>query len=405
MQQLGPDANGQDLSEFAYSLAVIADSKSGAVPGVSEQETANVLAKVTGLLVERVSGADARSVSVQSISNVLWANAKLRVAPAAGQTEALLQALARSGTADMGNSSTAAQSIANALWAVSEVQELSGTGLKVQDAVWEQLLSPYRLLQLAAGGPHAVSSTLRALGQLATADGHTLPVPFAQHCAAQLVYGPTAVRVGEWSPVDIAAAFWGCSKIGVKQVSFLQSAAAGASNWLPSATAPNINKIAWACAKLRFRDQQFLEALMHQGKQLMQHDKQLEHVTPSSEERANLAATLSWAAAVLNLPELSGDVKALLVSSGIRHMQEPLSPAVARMLWRLHTWLLHEHLMGGHGLSRLLTDQQLAACAAASRHTHRISPAQNPVRRSAAAEVPGQQEGQKDDEQDKCKLD
>ena len=53
-----------------------------------------------------------------------------------------------------------------------------------------------------------------------------------------------------------------------------------------------------------------------------------------------LAAAAAAAAAVFAL-QLAGDVKALIAAAAIKQQEEPLSAADARLLWRVHGWLLH----------------------------------------------------------------
>lgn len=86
-----------------------------------------------------------------------------------------------------------------------------------------------------------------------------------------------------------------------------------------------------------------------------------------------LATDLSWSIAVLNLGHLAKDIAQLIRASGIKQ-ESSLHPRNARRLWVVHAWLAKHKLAGGHGLQRLLTEQQLAFCAAASRHTHRLTP-------------------------------
>lgn len=88
-----------------------------------------------------------------------------------------------------------------------------------------------------------------------------------------------------------------------------------------------------------------------------------------------LATDLSWSIAVLNLGHLAKDIAQLIRASGIKQ-ESSLHPRNARRLWVVHAWLAKHKLAGGHGLQRLLTEQQLAFCAAASRHTHRLTPPQ-----------------------------
>ena len=86
-----------------------------------------------------------------------------------------------------------------------------------------------------------------------------------------------------------------------------------------------------------------------------------------------LATDLSWSITVLNQVHLAREIEQLIRASGIKQ-ESSLHPQNARKLWAVHAWLERHKLAGGHGLSRLLTAQQLAFCAAASRHTHRVTP-------------------------------
>lgn len=86
-----------------------------------------------------------------------------------------------------------------------------------------------------------------------------------------------------------------------------------------------------------------------------------------------LATDLSWSIAVLNQTQLAKEVQELIRVSGIKQ-ESSLHTKNARRLWTVHAWLVRHKLAGGHGLQRLLTEQQLADCAAANRHVHRLTP-------------------------------
>jgi hypothetical protein len=101
-----------------------------------------------------------------------------------------------------------------------------------------------------------------------------------------------------------------------------------------------------------------------------------------------LATDLSWSIAVLNQPQLARDIAQLIRASGIKQESE-LHPKNARRLWSVHAWLVKHKLVGGHGLQRLLTEQQLAFCAAASRHTFRMTPPASVVS-SLQGQLPGE---------------
>jgi hypothetical protein len=177
-------------------------------------------------------------------------------------------------------------------------------------------------------------------------------------------------------------------------------------------------QVALGLARLKLRhESEFLEALVLRGKQLLlQHDHHHQQTSPeqpssssSSSSSSNgsdeaptgrggqgaaaagaadvgvyvsqqeqhmcecLATDLSWSIAVLNQGHLAKDIAQLIRASGIKQ-ESSLHPKNARRLWVVHAWLAKHKLAGGHGLQRLLTEQQLAFCAAASRHTHRLTP-------------------------------
>lgn len=164
-------------------------------------------------------------------------------------------------------------------------------------------------------------------------------------------------------------------------------------------------QVALGFARLKLRHHSdFLEALVLRGKQLLlQHD----HHHQNSQIDANsssgssdqdsaspaggaqigaqqqqqqqqamcecLATDLSWSIAVLNHTHLAKEIAQLIRASGVKQ-GSALHPKNARRLWSVHAWLDKHKLAGGHGLQRLLTKQQLAFCAAASRHTARLTP-------------------------------
>ncbi|KAF8057257.1 hypothetical protein HT031_006065 [Scenedesmus sp. PABB004] len=393
------EANSQDVANAAWALGSLAAGGRGALPGASAQQVADALAALTA----RLAALPAAEVSLQAAANTLWAHAKLGLQPAPGDLDALLAAAAAQPLREAG----AAQALSSTLWALSELHLLAaerappspsparprrgagGGGEQQAQAARpspvEAVLGDAALARIGAAAPQAVANCLLALGRLSSGPGAPLRVPRAQAAAAALLAGPTAAApLAGWNARDACNSLWAAAKLGVKDPRFLTAAggAAGA-GWLPGASAADVTQAAWACAKLKHRDAALVGALMARARALM-------HARPragaaggagarggaaSQAERTSLAATLCWAAAVLDLPALVGDVKALLTASGVRGQAEPLALADARALWRVHSWLLHQtHRLGGAGLAKLLSEQQLAACAAASRHTHRRTP-------------------------------
>eukprot|EP00883_Tetradesmus_obliquus_P016451 jgi/Sobl393_1/9653/SZX77258.1 len=338
-----------------------------------------VLALQLAVLLSRAPPAAA---DCQSIVKVLWAHAKLGCAMGAQELLLLLQTLAQPSLLAV----TDAQALANTLWAVSELQQLPAWQQQQQQQrqaaaaslqqVWLQLLGLPQLQRIAYGSPQAVANSLLALGRLASGGSgqHAIAVPFAQHCALQLLEGPSTPRLKGWSAHDVSTAMSACGKLGCRAMNFFHAAAAAAQQWLPHTTARDLAEVASACSRLRFKDEQLMADIMQHGRQLMHRTHGHGALLPSQQqERTYLAATLSGAVAALKMMQLAGDVKALIAAATIKQQEEPLSAADARLLWRVHGWLLHEH-PHAHGLAKLLTEEQLAACAEASRHTHRASP-------------------------------
>jgi hypothetical protein len=79
-------------------------------------------------------------------------------------------------------------------------------------------------------------------------------------------------------------------------------------------------------------------------------------VALSAAEKAFTAAMCSASIVKLDMQQLAGLAKELVVSSGVR--QEPNShPASLRKLWVFHSWL--HQLLDGKGLTGVLIQQQL----------------------------------------------
>jgi hypothetical protein len=83
-----------------------------------------------------------------------------------------------------------------------------------------------------------------------------------------------------------------------------------------------------------------------------------------------LATDLAWSIAALDETHLSKEIEQLIRASGIKQ-ESSIHTKNARRLWTVHAWLSKHK---GHGLQRLLTEQQLAFCAAASRHMNVLTP-------------------------------
>lgn len=59
---------------------------------------------------------------------------------------------------------------------------------------------------------------------------------------------------------------WACARLGLRDAHFFEHAAAAAPEWLPDAVAPVLSQAAWSFAKMRYKNTQFMEDIMQQGR-------------------------------------------------------------------------------------------------------------------------------------------
>jgi hypothetical protein len=112
------------------------------------------------------------------------------------------------------------------------------------------------------------------------------------------------------------------------------------------------------------------EAYEAQQQQQQCEPEDLHHTLQQQHMCECLATDLAWSIAVLDESHLSKEIEQLIRASGIKQ-ESSIHTKNARRLWTVHAWLSKHK---GHGLQRLLTEQQLAFCAAASRHMNVLTP-------------------------------
>lgn len=320
-----------------------------------------------------------------------------------------------------GSSSTAAAAAASRAAVEPEVVDAQ------LRAALTALLSEAPAGALAAWPPHTVAVALRALARLATECGQPplLPMTAAQNTARLLLDGRAATALAsqgllvlpggsggghssssssstsssgsrgasvahQWAGVQIGSALCSAATLGLHEPAHALAAAAAASapSWLPGAAAHDVAAVARGLARLNLVQQQtLLQELLRRGRELLLLAGQQrnsggnggrEPAAPCRSQSAlrkadavRLAVMLSWAIASLDAVAQAAEIKVLLTLARLEHLQTPLAAQDARLLWRVHSWLQARRICDGTGISSVLTVQQLAACAAASRHTVR----------------------------------
>eukprot|EP00882_Tetradesmus_deserticola_P031935 GHRQ01036120.1.p1 GENE.GHRQ01036120.1~~GHRQ01036120.1.p1 ORF type:complete len:193 (+),score=63.26 GHRQ01036120.1:407-985(+) len=163
---------------------------------------------------------------------------------------------------------------------------------------------------------------------------------------------------------DVSNAMWGCAKLALRDQEFFDKVEAAAATWLNNAAAPALNQVAYACGVLQLQRPRLLARVIKRAQQLLSAKKLSTGAAKQLLYKIAIRtpATLGWAIAVLNMPQLAGDVRAL-VAAGIQRSSRVVGEN-ARMLRVFHCWLVQQQLLDAKGLAEVLTPEQLAACEA-----------------------------------------
>jgi len=293
---------------------------------------------------------------LQPVSNALWACAKLHKQPDPDHLQLLLATLLQPPLL----SAAKAQDIANTVWSLARLQQLPGWQGGVSEQNMQQLLGPEQLKSLTATAKQQeVANVLLALALTATSVNPLISLSFAQHAATQLLEGRLHGSLVGWVPQAVTNSMWACGELGLFDEQFMAAAVAAAPQWVPSSTGYDLSQALTACARLQYKNWDFLQQLLQKGQQLLQPGKKVGCIKPlSPADKVRLAAICSWSIALLDMQELAGTARALVASSGI--LKQPRThPSNLRRLWMFHSWLLQHQLLDGKGLTGLLTEQQL----------------------------------------------
>jgi hypothetical protein len=359
------DGTSQHIANVVYSLANIALTNKGQVPGVPSTEVEAAVRELLEHMRIVVTHPQMPGVDPQHISNSLWACAKLRINPGNAVINTLLQAFSRPTLLE----DSLSQNVTNTLWAVSELRQRCRWQPGVEQRVWQRLLGEQQLKKIANSRVSGeVSNALLALQRLSSAcsaDEAAAPVisqEFAQTCVLQLLQGRTAQQLDTWSEQAVANSMFACAQLGVHDDRFVTNVSASAPKWLPGSVAAGVQQMAYACRVLQIRDPQLLAGIVQRSKHLL-----IKHRGRplQDSDRVALAAHVGCAVGVLDMQPLAGDALQLVASSGVNR-DNKLNPADASMLWQVHAWLVQQQLLDGQGLAGLLSEQQLAQGKAAA---------------------------------------
>jgi hypothetical protein len=297
----------------------------------------------------------------QSLTNPLWACAKLRKQPSLDELQLLMQTYLQSSVM----TTATPQNVANVVWALGELCQLSSWQGCVSEQEVQQLLGKQQLQLLAASGSKQdTTNVLLGLARMATATAPVISVDFARLRSKQLL-ALADKRVSSWGSQQVANALWSCGELGLVDTPFIAAAVAAAPSWLPASNIFDISQAALACAALPYPDERFVRALLHQAEVLLsqqQHGKWPTGSRPGTSSTGYHASTgiaaCCYATARLDMAQCAESAKSLVVSSGF-DAQQRCHPAELRRLWVFHTWLVENQLCDGQGLAGVLSQKQL----------------------------------------------
>jgi hypothetical protein len=296
---------------------------------------------------------------LQEVANAIWACAKLQQQPSADELQLLVQTFLQQDVL----AAATAQAIVNCAWAIGKLCQLPGCQGGVSEQDVQQLLGKEQV-QLVAGSPTGQdpSNLLLALAAMSTGKAPVVSHTFAKQSAVQLL-AMVGNNLTNSTPQTVTNAMWACSELGLPGELFLSAAVATAPTWVPHCTGYDICQAAAACAKTQYRDEAFMQLLLKRAMQFLQQQQQQGRRGGRSPAQFKvdmnaLAALCSIAVAKLDMQQLAGAAKQLVVASGVGSMSQA-QPAILRWLWVFHCWLMQHQLSDGKGLTGVLTQQQL----------------------------------------------
>lgn len=236
-----------------------------------------------------------------------------------------------------------AQDISNVLYGLALCGQVLGEAIVQQQVV--------RLLAVVHEAK--VQTIANALWAVATMEAN-LRVDQLQ----QLV-GALCKQLSWAKALDVSHTLWACATLMYLPAELLS--APKAVGLIATAGTQELSNIAWACGELGFASEQWMLAIVHRTRQLVDSgSKDVHGVCLSAQHRCNIA----WALAVLNMQRHANTVL-LLVMVCSQEWSGNIAVEEMRQLWQVHNRLLCcPQISNGQGLRGTLTTEQLLQCKA-----------------------------------------
>jgi hypothetical protein len=217
------------------------------------------------------------------------------------------------------------QALSNIVWALGKLCQLQDWQGDVSEEDIQQLLGQQQLQRATATGKaQDISNALLGLTYMSQTAAPVISKDFAQQCSRQLLADCTLLLV-EGIPQDICNALYACGELGLADVPFLVATAAAAARWVPESQLQDLYQAAAAaCAKLQFRHQGLMAALLHRRQQLLQptsaqdmQQRTLRSRALGQSDKDRLVGRLCSAVAYLDMQQLAPQALQLVAISEI----------------------------------------------------------------------------------------
>jgi hypothetical protein len=270
----------------------------------------------------------------QEMSSILYAVAAMGQQVPQQQLQLLLSAF----TAQLGV--TKPQEMSDTLYAVAAM------GQQVPQQQLQLLLSAFTA-HLGVAKPHATSNTLYAVAAMGQ------QVPEQQ---LQLILAALEKTLQVANPQHVSNSLWACARfrhVPGQLLAALQEQR-HFERFLSHATPQHLANTAWACGQLGYSSSILLDGIMQQTARLLQ-----QHSSFETQHYCNLC----WAVAVLDMQQ---HVPAVLqLAQACSSMWDEVEANSLRQLHQVHIWLQQLQMpQDCPGLTRVLSEQQLAECTA-----------------------------------------
>jgi hypothetical protein len=303
-------------------------------------------------------------INAQEISMVIWACAKAGRPLDAEQVELLLQAFTQPAVL----AAAAPQAVSNVVWGLSELHKLPSWDANTDCSAQVKIVLGDAQVRLVAveGASQAVANVVLGLARISCkAFWPLISTVFAENCLRKTLEHVDVWRLERWAATDVAKILWACGQLRVCEPKLLKAVALSASTWLSAGSSVTLGVVAWAFARLRYKDLHTMKLLVQQSSVLLQRSTAARGRGTAAiqhDEAVKLVSQVSWSLAQLDLQALAGDIPKMLLLARVANFTRPLPDAAATQLLLVHNWLVQNSLGDGRGLLKVLTRQQMQQC-------------------------------------------